>query len=141
MTAVALTALGIVGLQVVYSFYLSRKKDKAHDQALMAVRVNAQLLVQADELEDGVATRDTTIETLTTELEAEKAARWKVEEQRDALLTRLAENGDAHAVADAIRAELSALSELSEVPRAPADPGEGGRGRAEYPSPVRTCCP
>lgn len=125
IAAVSLTALGVVAFTVGYAFYNTRRKDKAYDQALVAVRVNAQLLVQVDDLEDGIADRDKTIEQLTAELEGEKAARWKVEEQRDALLQKLADGGDVFAVAAAIRDELSALSELSRVPDDPDASTEG----------------
>lgn len=120
MIAVVLAALAVTAAQVAFAFYLARKKDRAHDQALKATQTNAQLLVRVDELEDAVRARDEVIETLRDEIASEKAARAAVEEQRDALLQNLAEGGDARAVADAIRRELSALSSVPEVSGAAA---------------------
>ena len=117
MLAIALSALGVIGLQVAFNWWLARRSFKAIDQI-------PALKIRVFELQSAVEKRDGHIDTLQGERDSQIAARKQAEEAARHAINELAKNGNAPAIVSALNERLQALSRLSDVPNAT---GEGDR--------------
>lgn len=118
MLAIALSALGVIGLQVGFNWWLARRSFKAIDQI-------PALKIRVFELQSAVKERDGHLDALQGERDSQIAARKQAEEAARHAITELAKSGSAPAIVDSLNERLQALSRLSDVSTDAA--GEGGR--------------
>jgi hypothetical protein len=118
--AVALAALGVIGLQVAFNWWLARRSFKAIDQIPELKERNIELRIAVKE-------RDGHIDTLQRERDSQIAARKHAEEAARHAIDELAKSGNADALVTALNERLSALSRLSNVPDATSE-GDSAEG-------------
>jgi uncharacterized protein GlcG (DUF336 family) len=118
--AVALAALGVIGLQVAFNWWLARRSFKAIDQIPELKERNIELRIAVKE-------RDGHIDTLQRERDSQIAARKQAEEAARHAINELAKNGNAPAIVSALNERLQALSRLSNVSDATSE-GDSAEG-------------
>ena len=121
MLAIALSALGVIGLQVAFNWWLARRSFKAIDQ-IPALKISVY------ELQGAVQERDGLIETLKGERDSQLAARKQAEEAARHAINELAKSGNAPAIVSALNERLQALSRLSNMSTGAASEGGEGEG-------------
>jgi hypothetical protein len=119
--AVALSALGVIGLQVAFNWRLARRSFKAIDQI-------PSLKIRVFELQSAVEKRDGHIDALQGERDSQIAARKQAEEAARHAITELAKSGSAPAIVDSLNERLQALSRLSNVSTTTAREGGSAEG-------------
>jgi hypothetical protein len=119
--AIALSALGVIGLQVGFNWWLARRSFKAIDQI-------PALKIRVFELQSAVKERDGLLDTLQGERDSQIAARKKAEEAARHAIDELAKSGSADALVDSLNDRLSALSRLSNLSTGAASEGGDGEG-------------
>ncbi len=121
MLAIALSALGVIGLQVAFNWWLARRSFRAIDQI-------PALKIRVFELQSAVKERDGHIDTLQGDRDSQIAARKQAEEAARHAITELAKSGSAPAIVDSLNERLQALSRLSNVSTDATGEGGGEEG-------------
>jgi hypothetical protein len=125
----ALSSLGVIGLQVGFNWWLARRSFRAIDQI-------PDLKIRVFELQTAVKERDVLLDEVQGERDAQLAARKQAEEAARHAIDELAKSGNAPAVVSALNDRLQALSELSNMSSDTSSEGSGKEGAVHGTVPV-----